>query len=212
MVPRALNNPTMAVPEVDSPHKDLDLNHHQMLLEYLHNSLNLDKPVDLPHPDPTAHAIATPIISVPLDPPERKELLDMMVWMVNQVSPEKTALMPKMPLLKLNNMPAVSTAQLDHKVLPDQRDALALVVCVELVVNPEFPAVMAIQDFPEPLDQRVQKDLPAKKVNPVRTVKMPITRLDFPELRVHPEDLGPKEMKDHVETKAQLDPKDLLVI
>jgi len=190
-------------------HKEVDLNLHLMLLEYLHLSINLEQlylalaQAEL--------ATATPKINARLDLLEKKDCQEMMVSMDFLAFLVKKVLTLKMPQLKLNSTLVASTAQLDLKDHPDLLDELVLVVCVELVDNPEFLDVMEIPDSLDLSDLRDHVVLLEKKESPVRMVKMLNIQLDFLVLKEKLEHLDPKVMKVHEERPDQLDPKDLLV-
>jgi len=190
-------------------HTEVDLNLHLMLLEYLHLSINLEQlylalaQAEL--------ATATPKINARLDLLEKKDCQEMMVSMDFLVFLVKKVLMLKMPQLKLNSTLVASTARLDLKDHPDLLDELVLVVCVELVDNPEFLDVMEIPDSLDLSDLRDHVVLLEKKESPVRMVKMLNIQLDFLVLKENLEHLDPKVMKVHEERPDQLGPKDLLV-
>lgn len=214
MVPPALNNPTQEAQVVDhSHHKVAALNLHQMLSAFPHNSITLVLAAnqDSPHPAQVAPATATPKTNARPDHLEPRVKPDTMVWMDFLAFPEKMVLTQKMPQLKPNNTPVASTAQPDPKGHPDHPADLVPVVCVELVVNPEYPVAMVTQDSLELSDLRDPKGHLEKKANPVTMVKMQSTQLDFPDLKENPDRLDPKEMKDHVEIPDHEDPKDQLV-
>lgn len=200
-----------SLPKAQSRHHtaEVDLNLHLMLLEYLHLSINLEHlylalaQAEL--------ATATPKINARLDLLEKKDYQDMMVSMDFLVFLVKKVLMLKMPQLKLNSTLVASTALLDLKDHPDLLDELVLVVCVELVDNPEFLDVMETPDSLDLSDLRDHVVLLEKKESPVRMVKMLNIQLDFLVLKERLEYLDPKVMKVHEERPDQLGPKDLLV-
>lgn len=200
-----------SLPKAQSRHHtaEVDLNLHLMLLEYLHLSINLEQ-VYLALAQAEL-ATATPKINARLDLLEKKDYQDMMVSMDFLVFLVKKVLMLKMPQLKLNSTLVASTARLDLKDHPDLLDELVLVVCVELVDNPEFLDVMETPDSLDLSDLRDHVVLLEKKESLVRMVKMLNIQLDVLVLKERLEYLDLKVMKVHEERPDQLGPKDLLV-